>query len=520
MLLAVRHDELAHDAPGVGPDRVHGVGARRQPVVIADERAAEVDVRVGGPGAHEELSPKPDPPARRRRKERVEQAVAGGVVALLEGNLHGPVLRHGDPRVELIGAGEIAVHDDRLAPRDPGVCRAAEAHVGVAPPVVAPHDVHGPARAVHGDRGERVDAPVRVLEGATAVVVQVVADLDDVIHLHGTGKAAAAVHRLRHHRLAVEARPVAVLEHHVQFSVRAHRRDRALVEIEVGRANRVGAAPGGAAVVRVGQDDRRLDVAVVQAVELEARPGHVDPASVWASGPRVHRPKLLVVEVTDGRIVAARGGRDHGARRLDRLQVGGLAHEQHSGRGGVRGRGEAEAHVVGRAVRAKGGHGVAARHHAGWHGRAFAHVVPRRAAVARRVDAAGGEVMPVIVRAGEQAAGIVGIEGDGGFVLREAGLVLVRDHVGADALREARGVARALGRPWSRLVLQGGIDGHDTREAEDVVIAAEEFGAKPGRGGLGMVAAGRGDQRARHERGPAFHACLRRGFGDRPSGQV
>src|SRR5207249_9117091 len=42
----------------------------------------------------------------------------GGVVALLEGNLHGPVLRHGDPRVELIGAGEIAVHDDRLAPRD------------------------------------------------------------------------------------------------------------------------------------------------------------------------------------------------------------------------------------------------------------------------------------------------------------------------------------------------------------------------------------------------------------------
>src|SRR5207244_6148650 len=76
------------------------------------------DVWVGGPGAHEELSPKPDPPARRRRKERVEQAVAGGVVALLEGNLHGPVLRHGDPRVELIGAGEIAVHDDRLAPRD------------------------------------------------------------------------------------------------------------------------------------------------------------------------------------------------------------------------------------------------------------------------------------------------------------------------------------------------------------------------------------------------------------------
>src|SRR5207244_5907760 len=93
-----------------------------------------------------------------------------------------------------------------------------------AQPVVAPHDVHGPARAVHGDRGERVDAPVRVLEGATAVVVQVVADLDDVIHLHGTGKAAAAVHRLRHHRLAVEARAVAVLEHYVQFSVRAHRR--------------------------------------------------------------------------------------------------------------------------------------------------------------------------------------------------------------------------------------------------------------------------------------------------------
>src|SRR5438874_9003771 len=51
--------------------------------------------------------------------------------------------------------------------------------------------------------------------------------------------------------------------------------------------------------------------------------------------------------------------------------------------------------------------------------------------------------------------------------LREAGLVLVRDHVGADALREARGVARALGRPWSRLVLQGGIDGHDTREPGD-----------------------------------------------------
>src|SRR5437773_1876560 len=104
--------------------------------------------------------------------------------------------------------------------------------------------------------------------------------------------------RLRYHRLAVEAGAVAVLEDHVHLAVRAHRRDRALVEVQVGRADRVRTVPGGAAVVRVGKNDRGLDVTVVQAIELVPRPGHVYPAPVRAAGPRVHGCELLVVEVT------------------------------------------------------------------------------------------------------------------------------------------------------------------------------------------------------------------------------
>src|SRR5256712_10024189 len=63
VLAAVNDHSLAHDAPRVGPDRVHRVGGRRHAVVVADERPREADVRIGGTRAHEQLLAEADPAA-------------------------------------------------------------------------------------------------------------------------------------------------------------------------------------------------------------------------------------------------------------------------------------------------------------------------------------------------------------------------------------------------------------------------------------------------------------------------
>ena len=232
-----------------------------------------------------------------------------------------------------------------------------------------------------------------------------------------------------------------------------------------------------------------------------------------ARGPRVHRRELLVVEVAERHIGPARHRRNHGARRLEGLQVRGLAHEQHGRGGRVRRGGEAEAHMVGRAVGPERGHRIAPCDRARRHRRAFPDVVPRRPAVARRVDAAGREVVAVVVGAGEEPVGVVGIDGDGRFVLGEAGLVLVRHDVGADTLRRTGRVARILRGTGSGLVLQGGIDGHDAGEVEHVIVTTDQIRPNAGRHrGLRSFAAGPGDQRASRECEPAVHRCLLGGF--------
>src|SRR2546422_8440799 len=135
--------------------------------VIANELAEEpVEERVARAGAHEHLRPERTPEVRGGGEPGVVQAVARRVVPLQEGDVHEAVVRgRRDPREELVGRGEVAVHDKRGLPGQAAVHRAAEAHVRVTRAIVAPHYVQIPARAA-GDRGERVYAPTGVLEGA------------------------------------------------------------------------------------------------------------------------------------------------------------------------------------------------------------------------------------------------------------------------------------------------------------------------------------------------------------------
>ncbi len=128
--------------------------------------------------------------------------------------------------------------------------------------------------------------------------------------------------------------------------------------------------------------------------------------------------------------------------------------------------------MVAGTIRTKGGRYVAARNGARRHGGSFAHIVPLRPAVAGCVDAARRQVVAVIVRPGEQAVGIIGIERHGRFVLREIGQVLILNHVGPDILRGTGRVAAILWRCVPILVLERGINGHDTGEIEDVIAAS------------------------------------------------
>src|SRR5207249_10108270 len=180
---------------------------------------------------------------------------------------------------------------------------------------------------------------------------------------------------------------------------------------------------------------------------------------------------------------------------LDRLEVGRAADVDRGRRVPAV---EPDAHAVGGSVGPERGRGIARHERAGPQRCPAPNVVPRRPAIGRGVHTALSIAVAVVVRPAEEPLRVVGVDGDGRFVLRGKEKVLVHRDVRA-YVRSAQ--ARDVEDPGLSWLDEVRLDYHDAGELGNLTnlptdrpIEEAELGIGPR--GLRMVATRRNTQHA------------------------